>query len=81
MITVNVHNAKTNLSRLLSQVEKNGESVSICRNGKPVADLVPHRASKRNIKPHPVLGKIKIKYDPTEPLAPEELGSLKDYVA
>ena len=46
-----------------------------------MADLVPHRASKRNIKPHPVMGKIKINYDPTEPLAPEELGSLKDYVA
>ena len=77
MITVNVHEAKTNLSSLLSQVEKSGEPVLICRNGKPVADLVPHRPFKRNIKPHPVMSKIKINYDPTEPLTPEELGPME----
>ena len=36
MVTVNVHEAKTNLSRLLAQVEA-GEDVVIARNGKPVA--------------------------------------------
>jgi len=81
MIAVNVHKAKTNLSRLLSQVEKSGEAVAICRNGKPVADLVPHRTFKRNLKPHPVMGSIKINYDPAEPMAADELGSLKAYVA
>ena len=40
MITVNVHEAKTNLSRLLAQVES-GEEVIIARNGKPVARLAP----------------------------------------
>ena len=39
MVTVNVHEAKTNLSRLLAQVEA-GEEVVIARNGKPVARLV-----------------------------------------
>ena len=39
MVTVNVHEAKTNLSRLLAQVEA-GEDVVIARNGKPVARLV-----------------------------------------
>jgi len=77
MITVNVHEAKTNLSSLLLQMEKSGEPVLICRNGKPVADLVPHRPVKRNMKPHPVMSKIKINYDPTEPLTPEELGPLE----
>jgi prevent-host-death family protein len=77
MITVNVHEAKTNLSSLLSRVEKSGEPVLICRNGKPVADLVPHRVVKRNMKPHPVMSKIKINYDPTEPLTPEELGPME----
>jgi prevent-host-death family protein len=77
MTKVNVHEAKTNLSSLLSQVEEKGEAVLICRNGKPVADLVPHRPSKRNIKPHPVMSKIKINYDPTEPLTPEELGPME----
>lgn len=39
MTTVNVHEAKTNLSRLLAQVEA-GEEVVIARSGKPVARLV-----------------------------------------
>ena len=42
MVTVNVHEAKTNLSRLLAQVEA-GEDVVIARNGKPVARLVEYR--------------------------------------
>jgi prevent-host-death family protein len=77
MIMVNVHEAKTNLSRLLSQVETRGEPVLICRDGKPVADLVPHQPFKRNMKPHPQMSKIKINYDPAEPLTAEELGPLE----
>lgn len=43
MVTVvNVHEAKSSLSRLLEAVER-GEHVVIARAGKPVADLVPHR--------------------------------------
>ncbi len=42
MVTVNVHEAKTNLSRLLKQAEA-GEEVIIARNGKPVARLTPVR--------------------------------------
>lgn len=38
--TVNVHEAKTHLSRLLERVES-GEEVVIARAGKPVARLVP----------------------------------------
>ena len=38
MVTVNVHEAKTNLSRLLARVEA-GEEIIIARNGKPVARL------------------------------------------
>lgn len=71
MKTVNVHEAKTNFSSLLATVEKTGGSFVICRNGGPVADLVPHKQANR-IKPHPVLGKIKIKYDPVEPASEDE---------
>jgi prevent-host-death family protein len=45
-MTVNVHEAKTNLSRLLERVDR-GEEVIICRAGEPVARLVPVRASGR----------------------------------
>lgn len=41
MTTMNIHEAKTHLSRLLEMVEA-GETVTIARAGKPVADLVPH---------------------------------------
>jgi len=71
MKSVNVHEAKTTLSALLAEVEKNGERIFICRNGKPVADLVPHKRPDR-IAPHPVMGAIKIMYDPTEPLSHDE---------
>lgn len=40
MRTLNVHETKTNLSRLLVDVEA-GETVTIARAGKPVARLVP----------------------------------------
>ena len=65
MKTVNIHEAKTNFSRLLATVEDFNEAFVICRDGEPVADLVPHKRSSR-IKTHPVLGKMKINYDPIE---------------
>jgi prevent-host-death family protein len=37
---VNVHDARTQLSRLLELVDQ-GESVTIARHGKPVVELVP----------------------------------------
>jgi prevent-host-death family protein len=41
---VNVHEAKTHLSRLLRRVAE-GEEIIISRNGRPVARLVPVGAS------------------------------------
>jgi prevent-host-death family protein len=41
MPTVNIHDAKSHLSQLLARVE-NGETITIARAGKPIADLVPH---------------------------------------
>lgn len=41
MPMVNIHDAKTHLSHLLARVEE-GETITIARAGKPVADLVPH---------------------------------------
>ena len=37
---VNIHEAKTHLSRLLVEVE-NGQEVTIARAGRPIARLVP----------------------------------------
>ena len=65
MKTVNVHDAKTGLSALLAQVEKSGKRFVICRNGKPIADLVPH-LHEVSMSADEKLGAIKVNYDPTE---------------
>lgn len=39
-VTVNIHEAKTHLSRLLERVEA-GDEITIARAGTPVARLVP----------------------------------------
>ena len=71
MKSVAVREAETNFSSLLAEVESTGETVLICRHGKPVADLVRHRKPSR-LKPHPVMGNIDLRYDPIEPLAGDE---------
>jgi prevent-host-death family protein len=46
MTVVTVHHAKTNLSKLLADVEA-GEEVVIARGAKPVAKLVPIEPEKK----------------------------------
>jgi prevent-host-death family protein len=41
-VQVNVHEAKSRLSKLLELVEE-GETIIIARNGEPVAELIPAR--------------------------------------
>ena len=59
MKTVNVHEAKTHLSRLLERVHA-GEEIVIAKAGKPYAKLVPlsHRPVKR--EPGTLKGAIEI---------------------
>ena len=71
MVTVNIHEAKTKLSAILADVERTGKTVVVCRHGKPVADIAPHRQRERCAL-HPVLSKVGIKYDPVETLAADE---------
>jgi antitoxin (DNA-binding transcriptional repressor) of toxin-antitoxin stability system len=71
MIALNIHETKTHLSAILAKVEKDGEMAVICRHGKPIADIVPH-ARKNRDELHPVMRKIKLDYDPVEPLSAEE---------
>jgi len=50
MQVVNIHDAKTQLSRLLEQVQA-GEDVVIAKSGTPIARLVPYTSPKRKIAP------------------------------
>jgi len=47
---VNIHEARTHLSRLLAAVER-GEEVVIARAGTPIATLTAYRPPKRRILP------------------------------
>ena len=68
---INVHDAKTHLSRLLAQVEA-GEEVIIARSGKPVAQLVRCKPMARR-QPDVLKGKIVVPYSFLDPLPEEEL--------
>ena len=71
MVTVNVHEAKTHLSRLLARVEA-GEDVVIARGGKPVARLVQfQKPGKRQFGS--MKGKIELDDSFFDPLPEEEL--------
>ena len=71
MKTVNMHEAKAVFSDLLTEVERKRSRIVICRNGKPVADLVPHQAEV-SMEPDKKLGAIGIHYDPIEEAREEE---------
>lgn len=71
MKALNVHETKTNLSSILARVETQGEKFTICRNGKPIADLVPHQKKSR-LEPHPLLSQVKVQCDLTTPLTQED---------
>jgi len=65
--TVNVHEAKTHLSRLLERVER-GDEIVIARAGKPVARLVPMEPVERRRPIGKYKGQIWMSDDFDEPL-------------
>ena len=75
MKTVNTHEAKTHLSRILEDVEK-GEVYIISRNGVPVAEL-RKRSDRPRSTTDPVLSRLQINYDPLEDLDEDEWGSIQ----
>ncbi len=60
MIKLNIHEAKTHLSRYLEEVE-HGETILLCRRNQPVAEIKPLAAQR--VKPRPIglaKGKFKV---------------------
>ena len=73
MVTVNIHEAKINLLRLLDKVEA-GEEVVIARSGTPVARIV--RVQKQGKREFGSMkGRIKLDDSFFEPLPEEELAA------
>ena len=76
---VNIYEAKTNFSEIVRQVCETGEAYTVCRNNKPVVDIVVHRDVPTDFDPLKQDSKLKgsAEYlcDPlesTEELWPEE---------
>ena len=72
MKVVNVHEAKSTLSRLIEEVARTGEPVVIARAGRPVVRLVPITAGPTKRELGTLRGKLVVKDDFDAPL-PEEL--------
>ena len=71
-LTVSISEAEATLSTLLKDVEQRGYQVRICRNGEPVADLVPATKQKSRLVQSAELSCIKFNEDPMAPLRPED---------
>ncbi len=68
--TVNMHEAKTHLSRLAERAA-NGEVIVIARNGRPLAQIGPLQAERKRIKFGTMKGEIWVSDDFDDPLPPE----------
>ena len=72
MVQVNIHDAKTHLSRLLARVAA-GEEVVIASAGKPVARLVPWEEPRQRRRLGRDEGLFEVPEDFDAPLPPEVL--------
>lgn len=74
MPVITIHQAKTNLSRLIKKASA-GEEVIIARGDKPVARLVPFGEAKGRRQPGSLKGKLHVGPEFFAPLPPEELAA------
>jgi prevent-host-death family protein len=72
MKTFTIHEAKTNLSKLIEQACQ-GEEVVIARGPEPVVRLVPIADVKGHRQPGALRGKLRVGPEFFEPLSDEEL--------
>jgi len=74
MRQVTVHEAKTNLSKLIKKA-CNGEEIIIARGKKPLVRLFPLRTAKGRRQPGALKGKLHVGPEFFEPLPAEELSA------
>jgi prevent-host-death family protein len=72
MQTVNIHDAKTNFSKLVEQAAA-GEEIIIAKAGTPMARLVPLQKERRKIQFGLLKGKIAVKPGFYDPITDEEI--------
>lgn len=76
MQTINIHDAKTQFSKLIEAVSQ-GEKVIIAKAGKPVAQLTAIESAPLPRKPGSLKGKITIADDFDAPLPDEILDAFE----
>jgi prevent-host-death family protein len=74
---VNIHEAKTHLSRLIERVEA-GEEITLARAGRPVARLVPYVRRGTPRTPGLWRGRIRLAQDWDSPETNAEIAKLFD---
>ena len=75
-LQVNIHEAKTNLSKLLARVSA-GEEIIIARDGTPVARLVPFEMIHKQREMGRAAGEIWIAPDFDDPLSDDLLAEFE----
>jgi prevent-host-death family protein len=76
MVTINIHEAKTHLSRLVDEVAA-GAEVIIAKAGKPMARLSPLSAPTRKKQLGLLKGKINVPDDFNSPLDEETVSTFE----
>ncbi len=77
MAQINVHEAKTHLSKILDRVSA-GEEIIIAKAGKPVARIVPLFPAGNPRVPGTYRGRLEISEDFDGPLPDDVLDSFED---
>ena len=65
--TINIYEAKAKFSQIIKKVETTGKMITICRNGKPVVDLIVHKEKGNPFVQDPDLKGAVYRADPCAP--------------
>ncbi len=77
MKIINIHEAKTHLSKIAEEVAA-GKEIIVGKAGKPMMKLIPITDKQKQIKLGALKGKIKIAEDFDEPLPQKILDSFEE---
>ena len=77
MQTIQASKFKAKCLALMDQVARTGETILVTKNGKPVAELRPHRGPRAKSLIGLHKGRIKIRGDIVSPIATELRDALK----
>ena len=77
MIRLNIHEAKTHLSRYLKRLAK-GQSILLCKRNIPIAEIRPIPSERKTHRPIGLAkGKFEVPAEFFEPLPPDVIASFQ----